>query len=97
MCNVAVKHCPIGHNRRCNMRSDLAKPVFTGRCMFAPLWRRYVAAYTFGPMGGHTLCPGNGPEGRACVSGGGTPVRSRNLSGATLARIMAAMGSLHDA
>jgi hypothetical protein len=31
-------------------------------------------------MGGHTLCPGNGPEGRACVSGGGTPVRSRNLS-----------------
>lgn len=28
----------------------------------------------------HSLCPGNGPERRACVSGGGTLVRSRNPS-----------------
>jgi hypothetical protein len=31
-------------------------------------------------VGGYSLCPGNGPGGRACVSGGGTLVRSRNPS-----------------
>jgi hypothetical protein len=48
--------------------------------MFSPLWRNYVVARAPRTVGGHSLYPGNGLGGRACVNGGGTLVRSRNPS-----------------
>jgi len=59
---------------------EASKPIRMMPSNDLPVMAELSGGIRLRPGWGHSLCPGNGPEGRACVGGGDTIVRSRNPS-----------------